>query len=102
MENNKLPIETTTVPVKDVAAAIDSDCDVELDGEIHIAAIVGITPLKDGKYTIVVRHDTAQGEDGGTMDQPVTYDPKTNKISGGEWLDGRVVDHFVVECYKKP
>lgn len=101
MKDHGIPIETTTVPIDQVPEKMDKKCDIELDGQVHIVAIVGIAKLDNGKYSITVRHDTKQGEPGGTIDETVTYDPSTNKVEGGTWLDGKRVDNFVVECPKK-
>jgi hypothetical protein len=104
-KKKNVPIETTFIPPGDIGKVgelLDKDCDVELRGRNHTASIVGITKTKDGKYSITVRHDTNQGSPGGTVDEVVTYDPATGKITGGTFLDGKDIRGFVVECYKKP
>lgn len=101
MKANKLPIATKTVPIDKLIAEMDNNCDCEIDGAVHIVAILGVTKLKDGTYSIDIRHDTDQTDDTkGTKDETVIYDPTTGKLKGGKWLDGKVVDHFVVECYR--
>jgi len=98
-----LGIETTVSKNPDDAAnALDKDCDVELDVNGHVAAVVGIMKLASGKYAIDVAHDTKQGVMGGTKTETTIFDPATNSLSGGTFLDGTKLDQFVIECPKKP
>ena len=76
--------------------------DVELCGDWHCAAVVGIARLANGKYVIYVAHDTAQDEDGGEITEKIIYDPETGKFEGSPgFFDGSGFSYFVVECPKE-
>jgi hypothetical protein len=105
VEKKKIPVDTFGTDAAGVGKWMDEKCDVEIwtagDNGGHFAAVVGISKGQNGKYSIDVAHDTKQGEDGGTTTETVTYDPRTNKISGGTWMDGTQLQTFVIECPKK-
>jgi hypothetical protein len=99
MQNNNIPITTTsTNNIADVITALDNNCDVELDATRHIAAIVGVQKLKDGKYAVTVAHDTKQNEAGGTIQETGTYDPATGVFTGITWVNNDTICGFVIEC----
>lgn len=76
--------------------------DVELLGDWHCAAVVGIARLANGKYVIYVAHDTEQGEKGGEITEKIIYDPETGKFEGSPgFFDGSGFSYFVVECPKE-
>jgi hypothetical protein len=83
-----------------VLAEIDDGQDVEIWGDHHAAVVVGLVESLDGTYTIVVKHDTDQGTDGGTKTELITYDPDTGLLTGGSpgFFDGAGIRGFVVEC----
>jgi hypothetical protein len=80
-------------------AAMQAGQDVELWGDHHVAAISGFIKLLDGDYVILVTHDIMQGVAGGTVTQPIIYDPTTGLLSGGApgFFGGFPVDGFVEE-----
>lgn len=94
-------IDTSEIGIADVAAAIDKGCDVELVAETHLAAVVGISKLANGKYSVDVAHDTLQGQAGGTKVETLIIPGTDQTIKGGTFLDGTKVRTFVCEC-KKP
>lgn len=104
MQDNKYPITTDSVGNFDkVITEIKRGQDVELCLDHHCVAVVGISKLKDGRYSIDIVHDTEQGKAGGTIKETIFYDPKTKKFSGGVkgWANGDEFHYFVVECPKK-
>lgn len=56
--------------------------DIEVWGDHHAAVAVGLIQL-DGTWAIDVSHDTQQGEIGGTLIEPITFDPATGLLAGG-------------------
>ncbi len=74
--------------------------DVEVDGEQHVATVIGITELMDGKWQIVVGHNTDQNNPGGLKQQAFIYDPTTSKVTSGAagFFVDSTIDRFVVEC----
>ncbi|MBN2446105.1 MAG: hypothetical protein JXO22_05245 [Phycisphaerae bacterium] len=83
---------------------LDDDQDVELWGDHHAAVVSGMVQHADGTYTIYVTHDTKQGEDGGTVTEPITYNPTTGDVTGGApgFFSGSPLRGFVVECPVEP
>jgi len=105
MEKNNIPVTTRKITdLSKLAAEIDAGQDVELMGDWHCAAIVGITDLGGGKYKIDVAHDKQQGvTPGGLTTEPITYDPVTKKFKGSPgWFDGSSFRYAIVECPKLP
>ena len=102
MQNHSLPITTaTTADIECVIKAIDKGCDVEVNAAGHTAAIVGVTRHAGGKYTITIKHDVKQNEEGGTGKEGTeegTFDAGTNKITGIQWYNDVRVFNFVIEC----
>ncbi len=89
--------------VDKLGKAIDDGCDIEMASDGHMAAIVGVTKLDNGKWSIDIAHDTAQGDDKAkhnTVTETVTFSPGDKKIKGGTFVDGQTVLAFVVECKK--
>ena len=84
MKEHDLGIITKKVTkVSELVLQIDMGHDVELELNGHTVALVGITPLADGTYSLDIAHDTDQDNDSaGTVIQTITYDPTTDKISG--------------------
>lgn len=103
MEDNKIPVTTRKITnLADLAAEIDAGQDVELQGDWHTAAIVGITDLGGGKFSIDVAHDTEQGKKGGTKTETIVYNPTTKKFEGSPgFFDGSSFRYAVVECPKE-
>ena len=91
-------IDTSTKGVDQLGQAMDDGCDIELEADTHIAAIVGVTKLNTGKWSIDVAHDTDQGKAGGTKTETIIYSPGDSRIKGGTFLDGTKVSNFIVEC----
>ena len=100
MKANGLPITTKIITnLGDLAAELDDDQDVELQGDWHTAAIVGLTEFTNGCFAIDVAHDTKQGTLGGTMVQTIIYCPTTGKFIGSPgFFDGSVFRYAIVEC----
>ncbi|MHC4555797.1 MAG: hypothetical protein ACYTFW_04025 [Planctomycetota bacterium] len=129
MEDNDYPITTRKITdINELVAEIRAGQDVEIDetwrelidpngdpndpNNIRIAghttALIGITPLKNGKYSLDVADDRKQGETGG-CDNPRTYiydpnDPNStfceidpNDPNGTFYTN---FDYAVVECPK--
>jgi len=84
--------------LSDIAAEIDHGEDVELQGGWHTAAIVGITDLGGGKFSLDVAQDTKQGVAGGTQVDTIVFDPATGKFKGspGFW-NGSAFQYAVSE-----
>jgi hypothetical protein len=100
MENNNIPVTTRKITdIAAIAVEIDAGQDVELQGDWHTAAIVGITENEDGTYSIDIAHDTEQGNEGGTVTETITYDPATGEFTGSPgFFDGSSFQYAVVEC----
>ena len=100
MVKNKIPVTTRKIAdLSKLAAEIDDGQDVELQGDWHTAAVVGITDLGGGKYAINVAHDTNQGNNSGTKTDSITYDPVTKKFKGSPcFFKGSSFRYAVVEC----
>jgi hypothetical protein len=101
LKKKGIPVDTVGTDAAGVGKQMDNKCDVEIWTGAHFAAVVGISKGQNGKYSIDVAHDTDQRHVGGTTTETVTYDPKTNKIKGGTWMDGTDLHTFVIECPKK-
>jgi hypothetical protein len=106
MEGN-LPIETTVYGKNDldtIIGEIRRGQDVEVGADSHRAMVVGIIKLANGKYVLLVAHDTNQGpsDNGGEEIQLTIYDPETEKFTGGKWFNGNKLINFVVECPGTP
>ncbi len=97
--HDALPITTRKITeFDDVAGWIEIGADIELQGDWHGAAIVGITYLGAGKYQIDVAHDTKQDALGGTQVDPLIYDETTRKFKGSPgWFDGSSFRYAIVE-----
>lgn len=108
MAQHGYPIMTMdTNSFADVAMAIMNGKDVELTGGWHCAAVVGITDLGDGKWSLQVAHDTNQGplpaHAGGTQVDTITWNPTTMKFSGSPgFFDGSQLRYFTVEMVPAP
>jgi hypothetical protein len=102
MGRNGYPITTAMITNPDKALTeLERGQDVELQGEWHTAAVVGIAKLDDGRWVINVAHDTAQGEAGGTRVEKLICD-KHGELEGSPgFFDGSQVVYFVVECPKQ-
>jgi hypothetical protein len=92
----------TTTGVNDINSAINEmkkGEDVEVWGAHHAAVAASITQLDNGKYEINVEHDIQQGKAGGTVTQPIIYDPTTGLLTGGApgFFDGAGLRGFVTE-----
>ena len=100
MEDNNYLVTTRKITdLSKLAEEIEDGQDVELQGDWHTAAIVGITDLGGGKFSIDVAHDTKQGQAGGTKTETITYDPNTKKFTGSPgFFDGSSFRYAVVEC----
>ena len=83
--------------------ALRAGSDVEMDNPWHTAMVTRITKTTSGgttKYYIWVAHDTVQGTAGGTKEEPLEYDPSTNRLSGGTagFFNGSIIDQWVIEA----
>lgn len=100
---NGWPIQTkTSRNLDDVMKAVEDGCDVEVRIPGHAAAIVGIGKQEDGTYDVDI------ADDGGQRNNPddcritrVKVNGETRAMTGGGWFDGRTIDYFVIECFKK-
>lgn len=100
MKANNLPITTRKITdLSKLGSELDDDQDIELQGDWHTAAIVGLTELANGCYAIDVSHDTQQGITGGTMVQTTVYCPTTDKFVGSPgFLNDSGFRYAIVEC----
>jgi len=73
--------------------------DIEVWGDHHAAVATGLVQNMDGTWTIYVTHDTNQGNLGGTVTEPITFDPTTLLLTGGApgFFDGARIRGFVDE-----
>jgi hypothetical protein len=98
MKDNHLPIQTvTTQSFADAMAALNNMLDVEIETTGHVAAVVGITDLGDGKFTLDVAHDTQQGMAGGTKIETVMYSMNTGRLTGTTFFNSVPLRKFVIE-----
>jgi len=102
MEDNAYPISTSQVTdINEVYRQLCAGQDVEIretwPGGGHVTALIGITKLKNGKYSLDVVDDRKQGQPGG-CDNPrtYTYDPATRKIDEVGFISK--FEYAVVEC----
>ena len=107
LKAKKIPIVTTALAtLNDVLAAMKQGCDVEMTvaGQpmSHLVAISGITKMSDGSFVLQLKHDLKQGQNGGTVTNNVTWNPRTGQFTGAAWINGRVIGQLVSECYVKP
>jgi hypothetical protein len=117
----KLGITTRTIMAADInklVGEIDAKQDIELVYEwdteelvdpadpskgtkwvrhSHMLVMDGITPLKNGKYSIDTKDDGRQGEKGGLRDTTWTYDPGTGQMTDSIYRT-RELMYAVVEC----
>jgi len=99
MQNNKLPVTTTTsMSFADALAALGKHCDIELRVQGHAAVVTGIVPLANGDYGIIIQHDTDQGAAGGTKSEVVIYKSSDGTLWDGWGINGKALDRFVIEC----
>ena len=100
MKAKGFPITTRKITdLSKLAAELDDDQDIELQGDWHTAAIVGLTELDNGCYAIDVSHDTKQGILGGTIVQTILYCPTIGEFIGSPgFFDGSGFNYAVVEC----
>jgi len=91
MGDNNYPIVTRKITdISKLADEIDAGQDVEIretwkDSSNktcgHVTCLIGITKLKNGKYSLDVSDDRKQGKPGGTnKPRTYTYDPATGKF----------------------
>ena len=106
MEDNEYPITTRKITdIDKLIAEIDAGQDVEIQESWvkngtktgHTTALIGITKLADGRYSLDIADDRKQGEAGG-CDNPrtYTYDPKTGNFD--ELGFTSKFEYAVVEC----
>jgi hypothetical protein len=90
---------TGTGDIDKAIAAMQAGEDVEIWGDHHTAAISAFIKLLNGNYVILVTHDTMQGMAGGTVTEPIVYNPTTGLLSGGTpgFFAGAGVRGFVDE-----
>jgi hypothetical protein len=67
----------------------------------HLVAVSGITKMSDGSFVMQLTHDLKQGQDGGTVTNNVTWDPRTRQFTGAAWINGRAIGQLVSECVTK-
>jgi hypothetical protein len=103
MQDNGYGVTTRMITdFDDIIKEIKAGQDVELCGDWHCAAVVGIAKLANGKYVLYVAHDTVQDGRGGEISEKIIYDPKTKKFEGSPgFFDGSGFSYFVVECPEK-
>jgi hypothetical protein len=85
--------------VDDLISRLNNGEDVEILGTGHAAVVTGVIKHADGTVTLRVAHDTQQGEDGGTIQQLLGYDPATGQVTSGAYGFplGSKIDGFVAE-----
>jgi antitoxin (DNA-binding transcriptional repressor) of toxin-antitoxin stability system len=106
LKDKKVPVATTALATLDqVLAAMKKGCDVEMTvaGQpmSHLVAVSGITKMSDGSFVMQLTHDLKQGQDGGTVTNNVTWDPRTRQFTGAAWINGRAIGQLVSECVTK-
>jgi hypothetical protein len=101
MANNNLPITTEVLTDFDqIGAQLGIGQMVELCTGNHTAAVKGIIPEDNGKYSIILAHDQNQWKNpGGTKGNDYTlYDPVSGKFEGGKYVDGAPFCYAVIQC----
>jgi len=99
LEREKLPVTTTfSRDPLEALAALNQNCDVELRMNGHVACLRAAIPLANGTYQLVIAHDVQQGKEGGTILEPMLYDPATGALTGPIWAVDRELGTFVIEC----
>ncbi len=95
--------EATSDECEAAMDALKEGKDVEMNGESHTAALVGMARLEDGRYVMYVAHDTNQGTGpdnaGGTAVEKIIYDPDAPlpEASDGYGFADGMINGFVVE-----
>lgn len=104
MISNGYPIMTMqTFKFGDILEAIGKGKDVELTGDSHTAAVVGITDLGGGSWSLQVAHDTDQDNIGGTQIDTIIFNPVTHKFMGSPgFFDGTGFQYAVIEMVPAP
>lgn len=112
MKDKNYPIVTRKITdMSKLAAEIDAGQDVEIretwkdkDGNTcgHVTCLIGITKLKNGKYSLDVVDDRVQGNDSAGTNKPRTYiyDPKTGNFNESGFISK--FEWAVVECPDLP
>ena len=96
MFDHDLPIQTIqTTNFNLVFDALAKGYDIEISMSGHVAVVVGLTALNNGKYVITLQDDSLQDFEGGLARYPVVYDPATDTLDGSPW--GRSVGEFIIE-----
>lgn len=101
MKSKKIPVSTRKITdISKLVAEIDLHQDIELQGDWHTAAIVGITKENDGKWTLDIKHDKDQDNDSaGLTTETITYNPATGILSGSPgFFNGSTFRYAIVEC----
>ncbi|MBA3482490.1 MAG: hypothetical protein H0T51_11800, partial [Pirellulales bacterium] len=85
MKANGYPVMTkTTTSFADILAAMKAMKDVELELKGHTVALVGMTDLGGGKYSLDIAHDADQSTNpGGTKVETITWDGTS--FTGAKW-----------------
>jgi hypothetical protein len=73
----------TPANIADALAEMKRGEDIEIWGDHHAAVASGIIRNLDGTWTIYATHDTMQGAAGGTVTEPIVFDPATGLLTGG-------------------
>jgi hypothetical protein len=103
MSLHNLPIvtERTTDPSR-VMMALEQCCDVEIEMAGHVAAIVAMADVGNGKYALTLSHDLDQAlpglplGNGGTRLEPILFDSNAGLLYGTFWSSRFIT--FVIEC----
>jgi hypothetical protein len=97
MKANGYPVKTTTTTsFADILTAMKSMKDVELELKGHTVALVGMTDLGGGKYSLDIAHDADQSTNpGGTKVETITWDGTS--FTGAKWVKG--FNYAVIEMF---
>jgi hypothetical protein len=104
MVANGYPVMTTsTTNFATILQAMKDGKDVEFECKGHTVAVVGMTDLGNGKYSIDIAHDTKQGVAGGTKVETITWDGM--KFTGSKFVSGfnyAVIEMFMPQNVPEP
>lgn len=107
MTEHGLPIQTTkTTDPREAMRSLGECCDVEIEMDGHVAAIIGIADIGNGDYALTLSHDVRQAaagtplENGGRRVEIVIFDSDAgffgDDLQGSYWSNDFIT--FVIEC----
>ncbi len=104
--SHQFPISTevfSNTRIGEIQAELDEGQVVEVQSQLHTAAVKSVADLGSGLYLLNIAQDIIQGEDGGCTTTPVFYDSNLDLCIGGTYgFSWSSLPYFVVQCPYPP